>query len=142
MSPRILCAVLAVAVVSFATAGRLFLQIADFYTTAASPDGVTEFESRFEQLRTLLPARGVIGYMADEDLPAGDANAQAEFFLTQYAIAPVIVVRQTNQPFVIGNFKKMVTTGSMRDKGFKLIREFGRGIALFENERFNKGAGR
>jgi hypothetical protein len=31
-----------------------------------------------------------------------------------------------------------VTTGSMADQGFKLVREFGNGVAVFENEKWGK----
>ncbi|MBL8236892.1 MAG: hypothetical protein JNM66_05705 [Bryobacterales bacterium] len=135
MSPRILGAILTVAAVSLLSVGRLFVQIADFYPTAPSPDGVTDFDARFAPLRAMLPAKGVIGYMTDADTPASDTNAQAEYHLAQYALAPVLVVRSSEQRFVVGNFHRAVTTGSLRDRGFKLVREFGNGIALLENEK-------
>ena len=135
MSPRVLGAILSVSAVSLLSVGRLFFQVADFYPTAPSPDGVTDFDRRFQALRTMLPAKGVIGYMTDPDTPPGDTNAQAEYHLTQYALAPVIVVNSPEQHFVIGNFHRVVTTGSLRDRGYKLVREFGNGIVLLENEK-------
>ena len=123
------------AIVSVVSVARLFLQVADFYPKAPPVDGVTEFDSRFHQLRSLLPPTGMIGYITDPETPAADTNAQAEFHLAQYALAPVIVVRSPEQRYVIGNFHKVVTAGSLRDRGFKVVREFGRGIVLLENEK-------
>ncbi|MBI2687540.1 MAG: hypothetical protein HYX27_14600 [Acidobacteria bacterium] len=135
MTPRLLGAVLFVSAVSLLSVGRFFFQIADFYPKAPSPDGVTDFDRRFQALRSMLPPKGIIGYMTDPDTPANDTNAQAEYYLTQYALAPIVVVNSPDQRFVVGNFHNAVTTGSLRDRGFKLVREFGNGIALLENEK-------
>jgi hypothetical protein len=135
MTPRVLGAILSVAAVSLLSVGRLFIQVSDFYPKAPVPDGVTEFDGRFAALRGMLPTKGVIGYMTDPETPPADVNAQAEFHLTQYALAPILVVNSPQQRFVVGNFHKVVTTGSLRDRGFKTVREFGRGIVLLENEK-------
>ena len=135
MTPRVLGAILSVAAVSLLSVGRLFFQVADFYPKAPSPDGVTEFEGRFAVLRGMLPPKGIIGYMTDPETPPTDTNAQAEYHLTQYALAPVLVVNSSQQRFVVGNFHRAVTTGALRDRGFKTLREFGNGIVLLENEK-------
>lgn len=135
MTPRALGAILAVAAVSLLSIGRLFFQVADFYPTAPSPDGVTDFDRRFTALRSQLPPKGVIGYLTDPDTPPTDTNAQAEYHLAQYALAPILVVNSPDQRYLVGNFHRTVTTGSLRDRGFKLIREFGNGIVLLENEK-------
>jgi hypothetical protein len=135
MTPRVLGAILLLAAVSVVSVARLFVQVADFFPKAPPLDGVTEFDSRFHALRAMLPAKGMIGYMTDPETPAADTNAQAEFHLAQYALAPVIVVQSAEQRYVVGNFHKVVTAGALRDRGFKVIREFGRGIVLLENEK-------
>ena len=135
MTSRELGAILSVAAVSLLSVGRLLLQVADFYPRAPSPDGVTEFDSRFVALRGMLPPKGIIGYMTDLDTPPADVNAQAEYHITQYALAPILVVNSPHQRFVVGNFHRTVTTGSLRDRGFKTVREFGSGIVLLENEK-------
>jgi hypothetical protein len=135
MTPRALGAIFLIAAVSLLSIGRLFMQVADFYPTAPSPDGVTEFDSRFAALRAMLPPKGIIGYVTDPDTPPADSNAQAEYHLTQYALAPILVLNSPRQRFVVGNFHRAVTTGSLRDRGFKTVREFGKGIVLLENEK-------
>lgn len=134
MTSRTLGAVLLLAAASLFAAGRLFLQVSDFYPTAPSPDGVTAFESRFAGLRAMLPAQGVIGYMTEPGSTMDPTDAQAEHHLAQYALAPVIVTPAADRRYVVGNFHQVVTVGTLREKGFKLVREFGNGIALLEKE--------
>jgi hypothetical protein len=133
--------VLGLGLASLGTVGDLFRRVADVYVAAPAVDSVTEFTSRFDGLRQMLPSKGNIGYMTDPDTPAEDANALAEFHLAQYALAPVIVVRSDQQRYVVANFHRQVSTGSLKDRGLVLVREFGKGIALFENERM-RGSGR
>jgi hypothetical protein len=50
--------------------------------------------------------RGYVGYLSNEDIPGVTFNsndAEGEFVLTQYAIAPLILVRGTEQEWVILN---------------------------------------
>jgi hypothetical protein len=50
-------------------------------------------------VRSLLPSHGTIGFL-------DDTGASAEnYFLTQYAVAPVVVVRDGNRDLVIGAFR-------------------------------------
>lgn len=135
MHARTVGAVLLVAAVSLVSTGRLFTQVSDFYVQAPAVDGVSEFTARFAQLKAMLPPSGVVGYMTDPGTPDNDTNAQAEYHLTQYALAPVLVSRTTERRYIIGNFHTKISTGSLREQGFKLIREFGNGIALLENEK-------
>jgi len=135
MTSRVLGAVLCISAVSLLSVGRLFTQVLDFYPTAPAEDNVTSFDKRFVELRAMLPAKGVIGYMTDAGKDSNATTADAEFYLTQYALAPVIVLRSPDQKYVVGNFHQVVTTGSLRDRGFKLVRQFGNGIALLENEK-------
>ncbi len=134
MTPRHLGAVALVAAVSLLSIGRLFFQMADLYPSTPTPDGVTDFDQRFAGVKDMLPAKGVIGYMTDPGASATDTNAQAEYYLAQYSLAPILVVNSDQQRYVVGNFHKVVTAGSLRDRGYKLLRQFGNGIALLENE--------
>jgi hypothetical protein len=138
MSPRNVLAVLLVAGVSFLSIGKFFQEISDFYVRRPEVDGVTQFTSRYTPVRALLPEKGVIGYMTDPAAAADELNATAELYLVQYALAPVVVVNSTDQRYIVTNFHTMVTTGSMADQGFKLVREFGNGVAVFENQKWGK----
>ncbi len=135
MHPRAVAATLLVSGVSLFSSFRLFTQTADVYTKAPAVDGVTEYTGRLNALKAVLPATGVIGYMTDPGTPANNTDAVAEHHIIQYALAPLVVVPNANQKFVVGNFHKAIATGSLRDQGFKLVQEFGNGIALLENEK-------
>jgi hypothetical protein len=138
MTPRSVAAVLLVAFVSFLSIGKFFQQISDFFVKRPPIDGVTQFTARYQPVRSLLPDKGVIGYMTDPAAAADEVNATAEFYLAQYALAPIVVVNSSNQRYVVTNFHVMVTTGSMADQGFKLVREFGNGVAVFENQQWGQ----
>ncbi|MCX6607377.1 MAG: hypothetical protein NTV52_27855 [Acidobacteria bacterium] len=138
MTPRSVAAALLVAFVSLLSIGRFFQQISDFFVKRPAIDGVTQFTARYQPVRSLLPDKGVIGYMTDPAAAADEVNATAEFYLAQYALAPIVVVNSPNQRYVVTNFHVMVTTGSMADQGYKLVREFGNGVAVFENQKWGQ----
>jgi hypothetical protein len=72
-----------------------------------SEDPVADWEIRFEPLRARLPfARGVVGYLSDSGVPGASydkANDEGEYILTQYALAPIIIVRGTDQDWNVAN---------------------------------------
>lgn len=101
-------------------------------------DSVSDWESRFTDLKRSLPLDGVVGYVSEEDigLPANPIDRNAEFALTQYALAPRIVLHGTRMPFVIGNFGGVELTGDeiARRLDLTLIRNYGWGIYLFRGK--------
>ncbi len=73
-----------------------------------SNDMVSSWDKRMAGLRADLPVNlKTVGYVGDWDiLPSTDyiyAGEETEFVLTQYALAPVIVVRGDDQEWVILN---------------------------------------
>jgi hypothetical protein len=135
MHPRVLSAIALISFLSLFANLRRSGEVADFYARRPLIDGVSEFQSRMTELRAYLPPKGVIGYTPDFGMPPDDANAQAEFHLIQYALAPVIVVYSPNERYVIGNFHQKTATADLEKAGLKLVKEFGNGIALFQNTR-------
>src|SRR5690349_79571 len=69
-------------------------------------DFVTSSEERFQPLRALLPASGEVGYLSDQY--PGDAtqspDAVRKYYLLQYALSPLVIVRSTDKPIVVGDF--------------------------------------
>lgn len=92
-------------------------------------DGVSLYEQRFTEVKKMLPEQGVVGYFSDT--PADSA----EFFLTQYALSPLIVDKSQPHELVIGNFAnrnldpKMLTYMSLNVRA-----DFGNGVKLFSIE--------
>ena len=72
-----------------------------------SEDPVANWEERFEALKAELPVvRGVLGYISDSDIPGVEfnpANEEGEYILTQYALAPNIIVRGTDEEWNVAN---------------------------------------
>ena len=70
-------------------------------------DPITEWEIRFQPIKKLLPfQRGAVGYITNSDVPGAkydSNNEQGEYTLTQYAMAPIILVRGDNEEWTIAD---------------------------------------
>ena len=92
-------------------AASLYASAANLASTAdlgsITEDPVADWEVRFEPLRERLPfVRGVVGYISDAGIPGATydrANEEGEFILTQYALAPIIIVWGTAQEWNVAN---------------------------------------
>ena len=89
-------------------------------------DGVTIYERRFQEIKPLLPAQGVVGYVSDAQ------DEGAEFYLTQYSLAPLIIDKTQPHEFVVGNFaNRTVDASKLTKMTLTLRKDFGNGIKLF-----------
>jgi hypothetical protein len=87
------------------------------------PDEVSvRSDQRFASLKELLPEHGVVGYIGD----SGDATA--DYYLTQYALAPLVVEHSLNHPLIVGNFPSKPP--QLREHHLRIIRDFGNGVLL------------
>jgi hypothetical protein len=100
-------------------------------------DEISLYERRFQDLRAFLPERGMVGYLGHPE-PTGatprDSNAAAllhfrRLLLAQYALAPLVLVENTEPEFVLGNFDP----GSVPPPppGLRIIRDLENGVVLF-----------
>jgi hypothetical protein len=68
---------------------------------------VTNWDNRLTKLTAFIPfKRGLIGYISNEDIPGTNFSpndASGEYVLTQYAVAPLILVRGADQEWDILN---------------------------------------
>jgi len=85
-------------------------------------------DERFAALRTELPQRGVVGYVGEAGTPA-----LADYYLAQYALAPLVVDNSPNHPLVIGNFPGAASDSAWTQK-LQLVTDFGDGLKLFANQ--------
>lgn len=69
---------------------------------------VDRWEKRLQPVRNHLPEDiTLVGYAADWDIPDSEFNPidqDAEYVLTQYAMAPIMVQPGLEQEWIIGNF--------------------------------------
>lgn len=92
-------------------AASLYASIENLISTrdlgSVSDDPVADWQIRFAPLIRKLPfRRGVVGYISDSDIPGvafNAANDEGEYVLTQYAVAPIVIVKGTHQEWNIGN---------------------------------------
>ena len=95
-------------------AASLFAAVRNLISTgdlgSTSDDPVADWETRFAPLKEQLPfRRGVVGYISDSNVPGAiydSANDQGEYVLTQYVLAPIIIVTGTNQEWNIANLDR------------------------------------
>jgi hypothetical protein len=127
-------AVLALISIALASSLWLLLDVITAYTYLRKTYafGVPNFDSRFEALHKSMPPRSVLGYVSDN--PANNTQAQAEFYLTQYALAPAIVKASTEEHFVVANFHNNAPNAAMlRAKNLVLVQDFGNAVFIYRN---------
>lgn len=84
---------------------------------------------RFAALKAQLPERGTVGYVGKTD-PA----ALGDYYLAQYALAPLVVEHTPNHALVVGNFPH--GGPSQPFENLQLVRDFGNGVLLLANKDF------
>lgn len=77
---------------------------------SVTDDPVADWEKRFAPIKERLPfQRGLIGYISNSSIPGAKydpANDEGEYVLTQYVMAPVIIVKGTAQEWNIANLDR------------------------------------
>lgn len=96
--------------------------------TRISPDDISKrSDQRFAALKARLPAGGVIGYIGE----TGD-SATPDYYLTQYALAPLVVDLSPHHSLVVGNFPSSPPFGIPQN--LHLVEDFGQGVMLFAED--------
>lgn len=95
---------------------------------SGSSDYVTKLsDKRFAALKSYMPARGVVGYIG-----VSGESATSDYYLTQYALAPLVVDRSTSHELVVGNFPN----GRLPQfpSQLEVAKDFGNGVVLLTNK--------
>lgn len=85
-------------------------------------------DQRFAALKAALPSHGVIGYIGEPD-----NSGLADYYLAQYALAPLVLDRSDEHALVVGNFPT-VRPVQASSNALHLQRDFGSGLLLFASE--------
>lgn len=85
-------------------------------------------DQRFSALKAALPRGGVVGYVGE----SGNSGT-ADYYLAQYALAPLVLDHSSNHPLVIGNFTAVSKATGFADN-LQLLKDFGNGVLLFANK--------
>ncbi len=91
--------------------GSVYASVQNLISTrtlgSTTDDPVADWERRFAPLKKQLPfERGFVGYISDSSIPGIDTNAandEGEYVLTQYVMAPIVIIKGTEQEWNIGN---------------------------------------
>ncbi len=99
----------------------------------SKPDAVTRVEERLKPAAAVLPRFGVVGYLSDED--SFTTAGMRRYYLTQYALAPLVVSRSAQGEFVLGNFKDPSKAVELaRQSGLSVEHDFGGGLMIFRRK--------
>jgi hypothetical protein len=105
---------------------QLFAKTAREFDWEFSRHPIFRNEERFAGIRKDLSGKKVIGYFSDEHHNIGD------YYGTQYALSPIIVARDVQREWVVGNFiKSERIPQDAEKKGLFLMRDYGNGIVLY-----------
>ncbi len=134
--------VLLIVLTGYAVFG-LLLQSMRIYADLPEKDPVTIHEARIAQLKGSLPPSGQVGYVTtvenDRIFAAEKAFRNVEYLaqyaLTQYTLAPLIVRNSPELPLVVGNFLDgPPPLGFLERSGLVPLRDFGEGLILYRRE--------
>jgi len=92
------------------------------------PDVASRSDQRFSALKAALPERGVVGFIGEPGTPA-----LADYYLTQYALAPLVIDHSSSHALVVGNFPASPALNARLDD-LHLVKDFGDGVLLFARE--------
>ncbi len=124
---------IALAAVALASSFWLLLDLLSVYTRTTDTFGVASFEDRFSEFRKSLTPHTVLGYLSDN--PVNDPSNQAEFNLTQYTLAPALVVPSIGEPLVVVNYHSgKPDLAAIRARRLVPLRDFGHGVLLCRND--------
>ena len=89
------------------------------------PDDIaTRSDQRFAALKAALPQQGIVGYI-------GDSNSPANYYLAQYALAPLVLDNSLNHPLIVGNFSTSPPPQNPPSAHLQLLKDFGNGVLLY-----------
>jgi len=82
---------------------------------------------RIEKLKPDLPEFGSVGFVTDEP------GSFQRYALTQYGVAPLILEKKADIPYVIGSFIDLSFAKKVaQEKHFHLVKDMGDGVVLFK----------
>jgi hypothetical protein len=128
---------------TFAASLNLLYRNGQAYPDFLKTDPVTIHETRINQIKGALPGTAAVGYVTAVDnekifyyeRSLSNVEFLAQYILTQYTLAPVIVYNSPDYPLVVGNY----IDGSpdpdfLKRKALIPVRDFGDGLVLYQKE--------
>ena len=122
---------------------NLLYQSGKAYPDFLKTDPVTIHERRINQIKGALPGTAAVGYVTAVDnekifyyeRSLFNVEFLAQYILTQYTLAPVIVYNSPDYPLVVGNYiDGSPDQGFLKRKALIPVRDFGDGLILYQKE--------
>lgn len=126
---------------------QLFVQWVQTDLSFIGYDHITLNEKRFDTIKESLPSRGVVGYWPNgapatlEQLMFGNPNDLQHWFMTQYALAPVIVSPTLGHSIIVSNSRSTPVLDQPRKDptikegvGGRKSLDFGNGVVLIKRD--------
>lgn len=113
------------------------------YPETKHVDEITLHEQRIEQIRKFLPPTRALGYVTtveNEKIFLDERNFRnvefvAQYYLTQYTLAPIFVYNSPKHALVVGNFLDgPAEPARIRAQGLTPLHDFGEGLILYRGE--------
>jgi hypothetical protein len=109
------------------------------FTVAASRlpavDEIGAYELRYDALREALAGETIVGYVGEpitaEMDRAESRNQYRRYILTQYALAPIVVMRNAEPEVVVGDFATPESAAALPPADLVPVLDFGGGVVLF-----------
>jgi hypothetical protein len=144
-SVRVRLGILLIVALSLHSSYRLAVQWVKSDLSFVGNDDVSLNEKRFDKIKENLPSHGVVGYWPNgspatlEQLMFGNAGDLQHWFLTQYALAPVIVSPTLGQSVIVCNYRPMPGIyypgpPGIKESADRKIIDFGNGVQLLTRE--------
>jgi hypothetical protein len=140
---RLKIGLLLVLSLTFAASLNLLYQDGKAYPDFLKTDPVTIHERRINQLKGALSGTAAVGYVTAVDnekifsyeRSLKNVEFLAQYILTQYTLAPVIVYNSPDYPLVVGNYIDGSPDPSfLKRKALIPVRDFGDGLILYQKE--------
>jgi len=123
-SRRLTIAPLIFVVCCLLSSGRIFWDArTPRHAMESSIDVEQRSDMRFAAIKKALPQRGVIGYIGKPG-----ALTRGDYYLAEYALAPLVVDDSINHSVILGNFPDAPLSAPST---LQLVKDFGNGVALF-----------
>lgn len=114
-----------------------FYQLPTLVSANAATDMVSEWDEHMKPVRKALPSNVLVaGYLEASNIVVQPVRYDdAEFFMTQYSLAPVALIKGTDHEWIVGNFGNALSLSDIstwldqRIPQYE-IQEFGFGIYL------------
>jgi len=95
-----------------------------------NPEPFADYDGpRYDAVRPVLAPGATVGYV--EDRPPGE---RSHYYLTQYGLAPAVVVEGPDAPLVLVNGRAEEEPAAARARGWRLLRDAGNGVRLYRVE--------